>query len=551
MRLVDLTVHIPSSNKPHATVDTSPPLWSTTEFKFYYVVVLIFVPIMAWIPYTLSRSLHPNYRLYAFRLSPGWLFGRQLDNSDVQYRSFRDNIPYLAVAFTFFVLSKIAWRRLKLGSSISNLDLIPLNFVWSLIAVLILHGASSVKVILILSINYLIGKVCRGSAAGPVLTWIFNVLILFLNERYSGYEFKHIVPPLSFLDSWWQGMYPRWYISFNITMLRLVSFNMDYFWACTSANSPSVRHPHFFSTMDYRQRQSMSHPLSYYNYTSYLAYVLYPPLYIAGPIMSFNDFMWQLRHPIAITRRSNIGYAIRWVVCFLTMEVILHTMYVVAIKDSAAWAGDSPVEMSMIAFWNLMIVWLKLLLPWRFFRLWALLDGIDPPENMIRCMANNYSVTGFWRSWHRSYNLWIVRYIYVPVGGSQRVFLNSLLVFTFVALWHDLSFRLLAWGWLVSLFILPEIVGRYLFPASRYGMKPWHRHVCAVGAVLNVLLMMTANLVGFVVGVDGIKYFARQILTTWQGLRFLVMVLGILFVGVQLMFEYREEEARQGIHRRC
>jgi hypothetical protein len=51
----------------------------------------------------------------------------------------------------------------------------------------------------------------------------------------------------------------------------------------------------------------------------------------------------------------------------------------------------------------------KLLLPWRFFRLWALADGIDPPENMVRCMANNYSTLGFWRSWHRSYNLWITR----------------------------------------------------------------------------------------------------------------------------------------------
>ena len=108
------------------------------------------------------------------------------------------------------------------------------------------------------------------------------------------------------------------------------------------------------------------------------------------------------------------------------MELILHYMYVVAIKDTSAWYGDSVAELSMIGFWNLIIVWLKvrpttypqlhavirlsqLLIPWRFFRLWSLLGGIDPPENMVRCMANNYSVSGFWRSWHRSYNLWIVR----------------------------------------------------------------------------------------------------------------------------------------------
>lgn len=41
------------------------------------------------------------------------------------------------------------------------------------------------------------------------------------------------------------------------------------------------------------------------------------------------------------------------------MELILHYIYVVAIKDSSAWVGDSPLEISMIGFWNLIVVWLK------------------------------------------------------------------------------------------------------------------------------------------------------------------------------------------------
>lgn len=31
-----------------------------------------------------------------------------------------------------------------------------------------------------------------------------------------------------------------------------------------------------------------------YTFSNYLAYILYPPLYIAGPIITFNDFMWQV-----------------------------------------------------------------------------------------------------------------------------------------------------------------------------------------------------------------------------------------------------------------
>ena len=54
-----------------------------------------------------------------------------------------------------------------------------------------------------------------------------------------------------------------------------------------------------------------------------------------------------------------ILYLIRFVVCYLTMEYVLHFMYVVAIKDTKSWIGDSPAQIAMIGFWNLIVVWLK------------------------------------------------------------------------------------------------------------------------------------------------------------------------------------------------
>jgi len=329
-------------------------------------------------------------------------------------------------------------------------------------------------------------------------------------------------------------------------MLRLVSFNMDYFWACRRVGSTDSG-----GALTDKQRASTFHELEAYSFLNFIAYAVYPPLYIAGPIMTFNDFFWQTKKPLAIPTRSVVYYLLRFLICLLTMELIQHYMYVVAIKDTGAWKGDSPLELSMIGFWNLIIVWLKLLLPWRFFRLWALADGIDPPENMIRCMANNYSTLGFWRSWHRSYNLWVVRYIYVPLGGTRNAIFSTVLVFTFVALWHDLSFRLLAWGWLISLFILPELASRYLVSETKYGETPWYRHVCALGCVGNILMMMIANLVGFVIGVDGMKYLLSELMGTWKGLQFLLIICTVLFMASHIMFEYREEEKRQGIHRRC
>ena len=212
------------------------------------------------------------------------------------------------------------------------------------------------------------------------------------------------------------------------------------------------------------------------------------------------------------------------------MEVMLHYVYAVAIsKARPAWEVYTPFQLSMLGYFNLHIIWLKLLLPWRFFRLWALIDGIDPPENMVRCMSDNYSALAFWRGWHRSFNLWLIRYLYIPLGGSggpgtrgrwavPRTCVNFLAVFTFVALWHDIQLRLLMWGWLISLFILPEVLATLAFPKRKWqDRKTAYRIICGIGAVGNILMMMAANLVGFAVGLDGLWGLVHGIIGSFAG----------------------------------
>lgn len=64
-------------------------------------------------------------------------------------------------------------------------------------------------------------------------------------------------------------------------------------------------------------------------------------------------------------------------------------------------------------------------------------------------------------------------------------------------------------------------------------------------------MMMAANLVGFVLGLDGMKHLVYQLVSTWSGIGFMLFASGCLFVAVQVMFEYREAERRRGIDRRC
>jgi D-alanyl-lipoteichoic acid acyltransferase DltB (MBOAT superfamily) len=315
-----------------------------------------------------------------------------------------------------------------------------------------------------------------------------------------------------------------------------------------------------------RDRVSIPAEPAAFNPTNYVAYALYSPLYLAGPIVTFNDYMSQQRHQSpSITKIRTILYAIRFLLALLCMELILHYIYVVAISQSSPnWSVYTPFQLSMLGYFNLHIIWLKLLLPWRFFRLWALLDGIDPPENMVRCMSDNYSALAFWRGWHRSFNRWVVRYLYVPLGGGgsrsnsspllskARSIINFLTVFTFVALWHDINLRLLMWGWLITLFVLPEIIASMVFPAHKWRSQPnAYRVLCGIGAVGNILMMMAANLVGFAVGVDGLRGLVNGIIGSYSGLVYLVAACAALFVGVQVMFEIREGELRAGIRMKC
>lgn len=486
------------------------------------------------------------------------------------------------------------------------------DFGFGLVFITALHGVSALKILAILFINYKIGKNTPRKYA-PAVTWTFNIFILFANELLGGYPLERIamfftsgsgasdekgsllVQCAQALDNL-GGIMPRWEVLFKVTILRLISFNMDYYWSVdypsTSPIEVCIPIPHaaLFSldsqlTEIYKKKQLDPAALSdrdrvkipaepaAFSMRNYIAYVLYSPLYLAGPIMTFNDYVSQQRYTApSVTRTRTMLYGTRFFLTLLCMELILHYIYAVAIsKASPDWSLFTPGQLSMLAFFNLHIIWLKLLIPWRFFRFWALLDGIDPPENMVRCMSNNYSAFAFWRGWHRSFNRWIVRYIYVPLGGGGRrpaggkpgpapsgfwvklqQIRNFLLVFTFVALWHDINLRLLMWGWLVTLFVLPEVLGGMLFPAHHWRSRPTaYRVLSGIGSVGNVLMMMIANLVGFALGLDGLKDLLAGLTGSYSGVAYMISCCVVLFVGIQVMFEIREDELRMGIDLKC
>ncbi|KAI8802880.1 MBOAT-domain-containing protein [Cladochytrium replicatum] len=515
------------------------------EFTAYYVIVAAAVVVMTWCAYDISKESNPQFASYKHRLSKGWIPGFNWivrDTSDAQYGSFRKNLPSLAILSAV----QVALTRLILPLLFPS----SFPFVRQYVRIIIglaflfaLYGSSALKILAIITINFAISRTFGSSLAGPLICWGFGIGLLFSNHYLHGYQWSTI--GLGQLDSW-KGLLPRWWINFNFTLLRMISYSMDYHRKLNGITGPLKRSQSSSAiATSFESPESESNPgAAEFGIVNYAAYMLYVPLYMAGPIVTFTDFIKQSRdaRKSSSTSLSSVAlYGIRWLSCFLLLELMAHAIHVVAIKDAKAWSGFSAFQMSMVGFWNLKNIWLKLLVIWRFFRLWAMAEGIESPENMTRCMSNNYSAMGFWRHWHRSYNRWLVKYLYVPLGGRRYYLLNIWVVFSFVAVWHDIELRLLYWGWLVVLFILPEFLLTQLTKTARYKkLGIAGEHISAFGGTLNVYLMMTANLVGFAVGVDGIQEMLSRLFTP-DGVTFILCSIVAIFSAVHLMFRWEED----------
>jgi hypothetical protein len=220
-------------------------------------------------------ATHPQYHKFAHALSAGWIPGRLVDNSDQQYAGFRENLPYLSVIMALHPLLRrlfdAVFRRSasSRGPSSENFAVVPghikadhrlnqrvaFDVAFGLVFLLTLHGFSALKILLILYINYSLATRLKKEYV-PTATWVFNIGILFANELGKGYPFATIVnvtlPQFgnsevstkkgnwgAVLDSY-GGLDPRWEVLFNIKVLRLISFNLDYCWSLNKAGGSPI-----------------------------------------------------------------------------------------------------------------------------------------------------------------------------------------------------------------------------------------------------------------------------------------------------------------------
>lgn len=105
----------------------------------------------------------------------------------------------LAALIGLHVFTRFIYSKVTRIASANSLQSITFQLLFSFVYLFGLHGFSIIKIGIILTINYWIGKTCAGRKFGPLLTWVFNIASLFANDRYDGYRFGNIIPALAYL----------------------------------------------------------------------------------------------------------------------------------------------------------------------------------------------------------------------------------------------------------------------------------------------------------------------------------------------------------------
>lgn len=452
-----------------------------------------------------------------------------VDLADIQWRGFREALPIiLPLAALLSGCLRLLTRRFASRKALGK----QLRMIIGLGVLLYIHGAGAAFLVALAILFYVSGRLLAASSFGTAFAW--GLAILAIAAKEPNFPIRRHLTFQTFLGARWgfldghayQGEYD-WAQSVNLVVLRLLSFSLDCNRASRSASKAST-----VSLAD-----------SHYSLTSCVSHAFYAPLFLAGPTMCFDDYVDQCHVPKAPS--SPLGwYLLQLAGSIAALEIGTHMYPCFALARSGELSRLGPRLGAAAVFLTLNLMWLKFFVLWRVARMWALADGIDPPENMKRALCNHYSVASFWQCWHASFNRWLVRYIYIPSGGRNNRVLATALTFLFVALWHDAEAKLLAWGGLNAFFIALEVA---LAGALRRRLRdlearrPWvHRQLCALGGTSCIFLLMAVNMIGYSVGVGGISgLLASATAAGAEGLQVLVVSYVVLFCGVQVMFEIR------------
>lgn len=185
-------------------------------------------------------------------------------------------------------------------------------------------------------------------------------------------------------------------------------------------------------------------------FSDYLAFILFFPTMVAGPIKRYQDFEPKLENPSAAwaedwelgVTRILVGLAKKFAVADLLTAFTNH-LNMADIAQAQRW---------VLPFWLLAYAF-KIYFDFSAYSDIAIgsarLFGIKVPENFDWPYVRT-NIADFWAHWHMSLTKWLTDYLFIPLGGSRRaqprVYLNVLVTMAVSGLWHGAGLNFIVWG---------------------------------------------------------------------------------------------------------
>ena len=214
-----------------------------------------------------------------------------------------------------------------------------------------------------------------------------------------------------------------------------------------------------------------------HRFEDFLAFMLFFPTMVAGPIKRFQKFQPQVAAARADAGAVSDGI-MRITVGLAKKIVIADTLYPMTalLRTTAGVAGARPAEIvvALLAFSA------QIYMDFSGYSDIAIgsarLFGIRVPEN-FSCPYLRRNIAEFWRHWHMSLTSWITDYVYKPLGGNRsglaRTALNVLLAMAVSGLWHGAQWHFLVWGLYHGVLLAGFRVWERLVKAPLLARAPW------------------------------------------------------------------------------
>jgi len=185
------------------------------------------------------------------------------------------------------------------------------------------------------------------------------------------------------------------------------------------------------------------------NLVDFALYEAMFPNIIAGPIVRFSEIVRQLRGRV---ERLDDFYQGGLRFCWGLAKKVVIATYCAEIADAVFGLGKSALD-TKTAWLGALAYSFQIYFDFSGYCDMAiglgLMFGFQLPENFNRPYSA-VSVTDFWRRWHMTLSRFFRDYLYIPLGGNrkgtERTYLNLIIVFVLCGLWHGPNWTFVLWG---------------------------------------------------------------------------------------------------------